>query len=89
MTIISFNWMIKENKLKADRPHPHDHLHMPTDYRHIDKHLRLVMTPIGVCCTRQSRAPSIDRESANERTDGWTDGRFQFYNLPASLKLRG
>ncbi len=26
-----------------------------------DKHLRLVMTPIALNCTRQSRAPNIDR----------------------------
>ncbi len=31
------------------------------DYRHTDKHLRLVMTLISLCCTRQSRAPNIDR----------------------------
>ncbi len=47
-------------KLKADRRHPRDYPHMPTDNRHTDKHLRLVMTPIAVCCTRQSRDPSID-----------------------------
>ncbi len=28
--------------LKADRPHPHDCAQTPTDYRHTDKHLRLV-----------------------------------------------
>ncbi len=31
-------------KLKADRPHPHDYLHTPTDYRHTEKHFALVMT---------------------------------------------
>ena len=36
---------------------------MPTDYRHIDKHVRLVMTLIALCCTRQSRV----------ETDGQTD----------------
>ncbi len=46
-------------KLKADRPHPHTDTH--TAYRHTDKHLRLVMTCIALCCTRQSRAPNIDR----------------------------
>ncbi len=39
-------------KLKTDRPHPCDYPHMPTNYRHTDKHLRLVMTLI---------APNIDR----------------------------
>ncbi len=34
---------------------------MPTDYRHTDKHLRLVITLTVLCCTRQSRAPNIDR----------------------------
>ncbi len=35
--------------------------HTPTDYRHTDKHLKLVMAPIALNCTRQSRAPGIDR----------------------------
>ena len=48
-------------KLKADRPHPRNFPHMPTGYRPTDKHLRLVMTPIALYCTRQSRAPNIDR----------------------------
>ena len=43
--------------LKADRPHPRNYPHGPTDYRHIDKHLRLVMAPIAPNCT----APNIDR----------------------------
>ena len=29
--------------------------HTPTDYRHTDKHLRLVMVLIALYCTRQSR----------------------------------
>ena len=36
-------------QLKADRPHPRNYPHTPTGYRHTDKHLRLVMTPIAVC----------------------------------------
>ncbi len=40
MTIISINWGL----FKSIHPHPCNHLHMPTDYRHTDKHLRLVMT---------------------------------------------
>ncbi len=48
-------------KLKADRPHPRNYPPTPTDYRHTDKHLRLVMVLIGLYCTRQSRAPNIDR----------------------------
>ncbi len=31
------------NQLKADRLHPCNYPHMPTDYRHTDKHLRLVL----------------------------------------------
>ncbi len=31
-------------ELKADRPHPHYYWYKPPDYRHKDKHLRLVMT---------------------------------------------
>ncbi len=43
---------------KADRPHPRNY---PTDYRHTDKYLRLVMPLITLYCTRQSRAPNNDR----------------------------
>ncbi len=46
--------------LKADRPHPRNYPLTPTDYRHTDKHLRLVMALIAPNCTRQSRAPNID-----------------------------
>ena len=70
-------------KLKADQPHPRDYPYTPTDYRHTDKHLRLVMTLIALCCTRQSRAPS--RESTDKQTDGQTDGRYQVHYLPALL----
>ncbi len=49
-----------QNKLNADRPHPRNYPHTPTDYRHTDKHLRLLMPPIAPNCTRQSRAPNID-----------------------------
>ncbi len=31
------------HKLKADRPHPRDYPQMPTNYRHTDNHLRLVI----------------------------------------------
>ena len=36
-------------KLKADQPHPRNYPRTPTDYRHIDKHLRLLMTTINYC----------------------------------------
>ncbi len=39
--------------------------------RHTDKHLKLIMTLIALCCTRQSRAPN-----------GRTDGRYQVHYLP-------
>ncbi len=48
-------------QLKANRLHLHDNPHSPTDYRHTDKHLRLVMTLIALCCPRQNRTPNIDR----------------------------
>ncbi len=35
-------------KLKADRPHPRDYPQMPTDYRHTDNHLRLVMVVVAL-----------------------------------------
>ncbi len=62
-----------------------------------DKHLRLVMTLIALCCTWKSRAPNIDRcvprnltetfdretadKQANKQMDGQTDGR----TLPSAL----
>ena len=39
--------------------------HTLTDYRHTDKHLRLVMVLIALYCTQQSRE--------GEQTDGRTD----------------
>ncbi len=44
--------------LKADRPHPRNYPHMWPDYRHTDKHFRLIMTLIALCRTWQSRAPN-------------------------------
>ncbi len=42
-------------KLEADQLPP------PTDYRHTDNHLRVVMMVVPLdCCTLQSRAPKID-----------------------------
>ena len=70
-------------KLKADQPHPCDYPQMPTDCRHTDNDLGLVIVVVALCCTRQSRALT------DGRTDGQTDGRYQFYYLPASPKLRG
>ncbi len=46
------HWLI--SKLKADRPLQRDYPHLPTDYRHTDKPLRLVMILIAPCCIRQS-----------------------------------
>ena len=34
-------------QLKGDRLHPRDYPHTPTDYRHTDKQLRLVMSGDG------------------------------------------
>ncbi len=52
---------VHKNKLKADRPHPRNYPHTRTDDRHTYQHLRLAMAPIALYCTRQSRAPNIDR----------------------------
>ncbi len=41
-------------QLKANRPYPRNYPHTPTDYRHTDKHLRLVMGVLALCCTRQN-----------------------------------
>ena len=51
-----------QGKLNADGPHPRDNPHTPTDYRHTDKHLGLVMTLIAL--------------SSDKRTDGRTDGHY-------------
>ena len=67
---------LHSGKLKADRPHPRNYPHMPTDHRHTDKHFRLVMT---LLCSKQ--------ESAHRQMDGQTDGQ----TLPSTLSpsLRG
>ncbi len=69
---------IKE--LKADWPHPRNYPPTPTDYRHTDNHLRLVMVVVALCCTRQSRVRVV--------TDGRTDGRNQVHYLPASRSIK-
>ncbi len=68
---------------------------MPTDYRHTDRHLRLVMTHLFGLETRGNyslphSAKLIPyRESTNKWTDGWMDrqrdGCFQVYYVPALL----
>ncbi len=69
-------------KLKADRPHPHNYPPTPTDYRHTDKHLRLVMPLIALYCTRQSRV------STDRRTDGRTDATKYIISLASrSIKI--
>ncbi len=54
--------------LKADQLHSRDYLHTPTDYRHTEQHLRLVMTLIALCCTRPASQ---------------MDGHYQVHYLPA------
>ena len=39
--------MVDFQELKADQPHPRNYPHKPTDYRHTDKHIRLVMASIA------------------------------------------
>ncbi len=62
-------WQINsaETELKADWPDPRDYPHTPTDYKHADVHLGLVvmllcskLAVIALCCIRQSQAPNID-----------------------------
>ena len=64
-------------QLKADRPHPHDYLHIstPSHYRHTDKHLRLVMKVVG---------QRFNRESANK----WIDTQIGAIKCITSLVLQ-
>ena len=41
--LLGFLHVIIQCKLKADRLHPRNYAHTPTDYRHIYNHLGLVM----------------------------------------------
>ena len=61
-------------KLKADRPHPRNYPQTPTDYKHTDNHLRLVMVVLVLYCTRQSRALTNTQTNKHtgRQTDGWT-----------------
>ncbi len=70
--------MQKYLKLKADRPPTRNYPHMPTDYRHTDNHLRLVMVLIALYWSNGSAV----REDADGQTDGRTDGRYQVHYLP-------
>ncbi len=53
--ITQIYWLIK-----ADRLHPRNYLHTPTNYRHTDNYLRLVMVVVAPCCPRLFLAPNID-----------------------------
>ena len=64
-------------ELKADRLHPRNYPHTPTDYRHIDNPLRLVM-----------EVKRVSQESAHRRTNGRTDERYQVHYLPASRSIK-
>ena len=61
-------------RLKADQPHSRNYPHMPTDYRHTDNPLRLVI--------------GFSQESAHRRTNGRMDGRYQVLYLPASRSIK-
>ncbi len=54
---------------------------MPTYYRHTDKHLRLIMQVVALCCTLQSR---LRRESVEGQIDRWID--YQVHYLPTLLR---
>ncbi len=79
-------------QLKSDRPHPHDYPNTPSDYRHSDRYLRLVMTLIHVialCCTRQSRSPKFQgRRSSGSALRVEMDRRYQEHYLPASRSIK-
>ena len=47
-------------KLKANRLHPCNYLHTPTDFRHTDKHLRLVMVLIALISTAIRQKIDLD-----------------------------
>ena len=69
-----WHWLFIYLLLKADRPHPRNYPHTPTDYRHTDKHLRLVMAPIALNFSFHDRW-------TDGRTDRQTDGRYQVHYL--------
>ena len=50
-------------KLKADRPHPYNYLHTPTNYRHTDNHPRPVMVVVALCCLGGSGNGQMDRQT--------------------------
>ena len=58
---------ITGESLKADRPHLRNYPHTPTNYRHTDKHIRLVTTPI-------KGYGSAGRARTNTQTNGQTYG---------------
>ncbi len=73
--------------LKADRPLPLNYPHTPTDYRHTDKHLRLVMTLLRWLLHSAGEVGQTDKQT-NGRTDGRTDGRTLPSTLSPSLRSR-
>ncbi len=53
--------------LKANRPHPHYPQCMPPDYRHTDKHLRLVMTLVALAAL--GKAEPLISTTAHQKFD--------------------
>ena len=80
---LSITFFSLEYKLKADRPHLRDYPPTPTDYRHKDKHLRLVMILIGLCCKDEGRRStgSAVRAQTNGRMDRRTDATNSIISL--------
>ncbi len=53
--------------LKANRPHQRDCLHMSSDYRHTDKHLRLVMSTLPIVAL--GKAKPLISTAAHQKFD--------------------
>ncbi len=80
-------------QLKADRPHPRDYPHMPTNFRDRDKHLRLVLrSVVGMAhVLRSTNGSGVYSSSTDGQTDRRTDRRTDGRMLPILLSpsLRG
>ncbi len=88
MCRIGVEFVTSLRKLKADRPHLRDYPHTPTNSRHTDKNLRLVIAETPVTAINFSMKLQTSMASTlkliavtGAETDGRTDGR----TLPSTL----